>query len=151
MNADSSGTPNRSGRFSDAEAEHLARSYVAAYNDRNLGALLALMHPEIVSHPSPLFERHPVYNGHDGIRAWWNGMAATGRWYDVVVEEVRGIGADQWAIVGEICEKGETLSPWVVVFRVRDGLIAESRSYLSDRTLLTKLGVLRRRPRPRGR
>jgi hypothetical protein len=69
-------------------------------------------------------------------------MRASGRWYKVVVIELRQVESDRWAILGEIRHEGELLSPWVVIFRARNGLIVESRSYLSDKTLLDELRLL---------
>ena len=69
-------------------------------------------------------------------------MAASGRWYEVVVSEIRQLGADRVAILGEIRDRDEVLSPWGVLVRIRNGLIIESRSYLSDKGLLDELGVL---------
>ncbi len=69
-------------------------------------------------------------------------MVANGRWYEVVVNDIRQPGPDRVAILGEIRDQGEVLSPWGVMVRVRDGLIVESRSYLSDGKLL-ELGLIR--------
>ena len=39
-------------------------------------------------------------------------------------------------------QSADPISPWCVVIRVRDGLIIESRSYLSDEELLDQLGLI---------
>lgn len=124
------------------DAVKVAQRYVAAYNDRDLGAMLALQDENVVSHPSRLFGHRP-HTGHAGVRAWWTRMVAAGRWYEVVVHEIRQLGADRVAVLGEIRDEGQSLSPWAVVVRIRNGLIVESRSYLSDEELLDELGVLR--------
>ena len=124
-----------------AEAVRLAQRYVAAYNDRNLEAMLELQHENVVSYPSRLFGVREI-TGRDGVRVWWEAMVASGRWYEVVVDDIRQIGPDRVAILGEIRDGGERLIPWVVVMRVRDGLIIESHSYLSDEELLESLGLL---------
>jgi ketosteroid isomerase-like protein len=123
------------------EAVLLAARYVGAYNDRDLEAMLAVLDENVVSHPAPLFGRRP-HVGHAGVREWWESMVDSGRWYQVVVSEVRDIEADRFAILGELREAGEVLSPWGVLIRVRDGLIIESRSYLSDTGLLENLRLL---------
>lgn len=69
-------------------------------------------------------------------------MAASERWYEVAVGGIRQIGPDRVAILGEIRDRGERLVPWGVVVRVRDGLIIEPHSYLSDEELLGNLGLL---------
>lgn len=125
----------------DSEPVRIARAYVAAYNDRDLEAMLALQDPDVVSYPSRLFGHRP-HTGHAGVREWWKTMVASGRWYDVAVTEIRQLSPDRVAALGEIRDHGERLSPWGVVVRIRDGLIVESHSYLSDKELLDELGVL---------
>jgi ketosteroid isomerase-like protein len=69
-------------------------------------------------------------------------MVERDQWFQVVVRDVRVVGEDRVAALGQIHENGEPISSWGVVFRVRDGLIVESRSYLSDEELLEELGLL---------
>jgi hypothetical protein len=119
----------------------VAERYVAAYNDRDLEAMLVLQDEHVVSYPSRLFGQRCL-SGHAGVREWCRTMVASGRWYQVVVHDVRLLGSDRLAVIGEIRDGGKLLSPWGVVVRVRNGLIAESRSYLSDAELLADVGVL---------
>ena len=128
--------------LADAEAMiRVAERYVRAYQDRDLAAMLAVMDENVVSYPAPLFGHRP-HVGHAGVREWWEAMMARSETYDVVVSEVRQIGSGRVALLGELHSKGERLSPWAVLVRIRDGLIVESRSYLSDEKLLDDLGLL---------
>jgi ketosteroid isomerase-like protein len=124
------------------DPQRLGHAYVAAYNARDLDAMLAVLDPDVVAYPSPLFERRPANLGHDGVRVWWQTMVEAGRWYEVVVRHVRPASDGQWAIVGDIHQDGDAVSPWLLVFRIRDGLISESRSYLSDEHVVAELGRL---------
>jgi len=129
-----------------ADAVRVAERYVGAYNDRDLDAILAVQAEDVVSYPAPLYGHRPHF-GHAGVREWWAAASASGVWYEVVVAEVRQIGSDRAAILGEIRSgEGRPLSPWAVVVRVRDGLIIESGSYLSEKDLLDELGVLSEPP-----
>ncbi len=123
------------------QAVRLAHGYVAAYNERDLSAMLALQDEHVVSYPARLFGNR-AHAGHAGVRAWWDAMVASGRWYEVVVHDVRQLGPDRLAVLGEIRDDGEVLSPWGVLVRVRNGLIVESHSYLSDEDLLEALGLI---------
>ena len=123
------------------EAVRIGRGYVGAYNDRDVEAMIALQHKEVVAYPARLFGLRSNI-GHAGVRAWWEAMTTDGRWYHVEIGEIRQLGADRVVVFGELRDLGEPVSPWVVVFRVRDGLIIESRSYLSDEGLLDELGLL---------
>lgn len=60
----------------------------------------------------------------------------------MVVSEVRRVESHRFAILGEIRDNGNLISPWGVLVRVRHGLIIESRSYLSDKELREALGLL---------
>ncbi len=124
------------------QAVALAERYVGAYNNRDLEAMLAVLDANVVSHPSRLAGAHR-HEGHAGVRAWWEAMVANGQWYTVVIHEIRQPSADQVVILGEIHDRGERISPWCVVARVRDGLIVESHSYLSESELLDQLGLIR--------
>jgi ketosteroid isomerase-like protein len=122
-------------------AVEVARRYVAAYNAGDLEAMLAVMDPDVSSVPSQLFGRYP-HRGHAGVRKWWQKMAASPTRYDVVVRELRPVDQDRVAVLGDLYLEGERMSPWGVIVRIRNGLIVESRSYLSDRDLLDALGVI---------
>ena len=126
----------------EAVAVKLAERYVGAYNDRDLDAMLAVQDPSVTSFPAALFGHRP-HTGHAGVREWWQAMVDSGMWFTVVVNEVRQLDSDRVAILGELrSENGKPLSPWGVLVRVGNGLIIESRSYLSEKALLEELGVL---------
>jgi len=122
------------------QAVELAERYVAAYNDRDLDAMLALQDEHIVSYPSRLVDE-TRHEGHDGVRAWWEAISAADRWYDVVIHEIRQPDPDRVAVFGAVYLDDGLISPWCVVIRVRRGLIVESRSYLTEHDLVEQLGV----------
>jgi ketosteroid isomerase-like protein len=52
--------------------EDAVRQYYAAWSAGDLGAMLALAHPEIEAAPTlGLLYEQSVYRGHDGIRSWF--------------------------------------------------------------------------------
>jgi ketosteroid isomerase-like protein len=124
-----------------ADAVRIAERYVGAYNARDLDAMLALMDENVVSYPTALFGPRPHF-GHAGVRAWWEAMISSADSFDVVVSEVRPIESDRVALLGEVWSRGRRLSPWTVLVRIRNGLIIESHSYLSDTDRLEKLRLL---------
>ena len=138
-----------------AEGVLLAERYVRAYQDRDLEAMLAVLDEDVVSYPVALFGHRPNC-GHAGVREWWEAMTASRDRYEVVVTDIRQIESDRVAVLGEVSggDPPELLSPWGLLLRIRDGLISESRSYLSDKDLLEEMGLPRdapdaRRQRPR--
>ena len=138
-NSDGGGATERG--LTREQAVRLAEAYVGAYNGRDLEAMLALLDENVVSYPARLFGQRQT-NGHAGVRDWWQTMVDSGRWYEVAIREIRALAPDRVAILGDLLDHGERVSPWGVVARVHDGLIVESRSYLSDDELLDALGVL---------
>ena len=124
-----------------ADAVRIAERYVGAYNARDLDAMLALMDENVVSYPTALFGPRPHF-GHAGVRAWWEAMISSADSFDVVVSEVRPIESDRVALLGEVWSRGRRLSPWTVLVRIRNCLIIESHSYLSDTERLEELRLL---------
>jgi len=103
--------------------------------------MLDVLDESIVSHPSRLVGATD-HEGHDGVRAWWKAMQDHGDWYEVGIREIRQPDPDRVAILGDIYDDGQPVSPWCLIMRVRDGLIVESHSYLSDADLLDRLGLM---------
>jgi hypothetical protein len=124
------------------EPERLARGYIAALNERELEPLLEFVDPAIEFYPTALSRTRRRYVGHAGIQEWLETAEARGNRYHGHVTEVRNLGGDRWAILGDVLFDGEKTAPLGVVIRLRDGLIIESRSYLSDEDLLRELGLL---------
>ena len=56
--------------------------------------------------------------------------------------EVRAVGEERWAILGQVRLGDQIVAPLAVMIRLRDGLITQSRSYLTDTDLLKDLGLL---------
>src|ERR1700736_859689 len=115
ISADEPGTPHTSAdagkRFTQADADRLARTYFDAYNSRDLEALLAVLAEDVVIHPSPLFQPRRGYEGSAGAREWMHATLAATRRYEQVVTEVRLVNRDQWAVLGEIRLDGELVAP----------------------------------------
>ncbi|HTY97039.1 MAG TPA: nuclear transport factor 2 family protein [Solirubrobacteraceae bacterium] len=128
-------------RLTRAQATALAERYVGAYNARDLDGMLEVLDESIVSHPSRLVGATD-HEGHDGVRAWWKAMEDRGDWYEVGIREIRQPDPDRVAILGDIYDEGERVSPWCLIMRIRGGLIVESHSYLSDADLLDRLGLM---------
>lgn len=123
----------------------MVERYVAAYNDRDLEAMLSVVDEHVVSYPAPLFT-HRRHYGHDGVRSWWAAMAADEYAYDVLVKEVWPVEPDRAVVFGELKSGGRRLGPWALMVQVTDGLIVESRSYLSYGGLLDALQRLQDQP-----
>jgi hypothetical protein len=115
---------------------------MAALNERVPEALLEFLDPAIEFVPTPLSRTQRKYIGHAGVKEWLETALARGNRYEGRVIEVRKVGDDQWAILGQVWLDDQPVSPLGVVIRLRGGLITESRSYMSDTDLLREVGVL---------
>jgi hypothetical protein len=133
-------------RSEESDVEVLGRAYMAALNERVPEPLLELLAPEIEFVPTPLSRDRPRYVGHAGVRAWLETARARGNQYVGRVSQVRQVGPDRWALLGEVWQGDELVAPLAVMIRVRRGLIVESVSYLSDTDLLRDLGLLGKVP-----
>jgi ketosteroid isomerase-like protein len=62
-----------------------------AVNRRDLDALLALTDPEVVAVPRVLAVEGGTLRGHDGMRAWWDGVFSAFPDFNIEVNRVREI------------------------------------------------------------
>jgi ketosteroid isomerase-like protein len=103
----------------------LEEAAFAALDQRNLDAFLALIHPEVEFRSLVAEVEGTTYRGHDGVREWWDTMAAAlggirfeaeqARWYgDRGIIRVRVVGSVEGVEV--------PVRQWQAV-RVLDGLI----------------------------
>ena len=80
-------------------SEDLVRRAVGAINDRDLGALLAVMDEDVEAVPL-LAGVEGRYHGHDGIRRWLASLLDTFPDFSIEVLQVREIGEVTVAVLG---------------------------------------------------
>jgi ketosteroid isomerase-like protein len=130
-------------------AEHnveLYRRLVAAFNARDLDAMLVLIDPNCEWHSAFAGVFGGVYHGHEGLRMWHRDLEES--WGDKIRVE-----PDAYFDLGEhtlafsvLHGRGqhsgaEVVMPAAHVFRWRDGLIAYFRAYARREEALRDLGV----------
>lgn len=101
----------------------LARKLFAAFRAGGAPALLELLHPHVVSHPS--IDGGPILHGRAAVQAWWSAVAERGIEVDArpLDYEVEG----DWVVVRGYLRyhDGQTLAEnqtfWL--FEIRDGLV----------------------------
>lgn len=76
----------------------LTRRGFQAFNDRDLGALLAILDEDVEIVPI-LAAMEGSYHGHDGLRRWWTGLLGGFPDINVEVLEVRDLGETTIAVV----------------------------------------------------
>jgi ketosteroid isomerase-like protein len=76
--------------MSEENVERMRRSFDAV-NRRDLDALLALTDTEVVAAPRILAIEGGALRGHDGIRAWWDGVFTAFPDFNIEVIGIRGI------------------------------------------------------------
>jgi ketosteroid isomerase-like protein len=91
----------------------IAKKLFAAFSEGGVGALLDLLHPDVIAHPS--IDGGPTLEGRDALESWWSAVAGRGT-------EVEARPLDY-----------ELHGDWVVVrgyLRYRDGhTLAENQTF----------------------
>jgi ketosteroid isomerase-like protein len=125
----------------------LARA-VAAYNARDVEALVRELHPEVEwvpAVPGSFGEEPPVYRGHDGIAQMFHDLYEILDKIHFQYTHIRDLGHRVVAI-GEIRIRGkasgvETVAPYANVAEVRDGKGTHIRGYLDIDAALAAAGL----------
>jgi hypothetical protein len=121
----------------------LVRSWVVAFNRRDVEALVRLALPTVVVYPTALFRRQDRYGGHDGLRRWIADIADDLP-ASVRVSAIRQQRSGEFLVIGAIVVRGKPVSPVAGLVVVRDGLVASARSYLSDEQTMRDVGHIDR-------
>ncbi len=125
----------------------LGRRWLAAFQERDIEALIALVDPSIELHTLVMAEAGgvPVYRGHDGYRAWLRDLDEV--WEDLQFELERYFDLGEHTLVvgvqrGRGRQSGVPIEmPLTTVVRWREGRVVYSKSYLHLEDALRDLGV----------
>jgi ketosteroid isomerase-like protein len=131
-----------------SENTDLLRRAVAAYNRRDVGALLAELDPEVEwapALPGIVGGETTVYRGAEGIHQMFRDLFEVLDEIHFSYDDVRDLG-DRVVAIGHIRARGkasgaETRSPYVNVAELRDGKGIRLRGYLDVDEALRDAGL----------
>jgi ketosteroid isomerase-like protein len=123
----------------------IVREMFDAFARRDVQALLAVAHPDIVFSPPTrrLANNDEPYRGHEGLRRYLADVAQVWQELRSEPDECIEIGSDQVLCTGRVYAWGvgrvvDTPAGWV--FRVRDGLLIEATVYETRRAAYEAVG-----------
>ncbi len=120
-------------------AQLLAQRWIDAFNRSDPDALIALCSPQVKHEPSVLARGGGVYEGHAGIREWFADVARANFGYLASIGEVSVGASGDLLVFGDLMIEGEPVTPYSLRLRVRDGLVVETRTFLSDHDTMDSL------------
>ena len=124
----------------DSQNLAVARRLFAAFSEGGVQALLELVHPDVVAHPS--IDGGPTLHGREAMEAWWAQISERGTEVEArpLDFEVRG----DWVLVRGYLRyrDGQTLAEnqtfWL--YEIRDGLVTRMESRPSRAAALELTG-----------
>jgi ketosteroid isomerase-like protein len=129
------------------ENVEIIRSNLAAYNRRDVGAMLTLWHPEgeWFSAGAGNVEAH-VYRGHPSVREYFEDIAETWDQNSISECEYRDLDDDRVLVLGQIHMRGHASGinvdqPIFLVYELRDEMIFRGHSYLDRAEALHAAGL----------
>jgi len=127
------------------ENVELVRQGYAAWNNGDMHAMLAILHPDVEFTTSGVFPGlNPVYRGHDGFRKFWRDFPDMWESILVSVDELRDCGERVLALVAfdargrDGLEVGRQVG---TVWAFRDGLTVRVENYASWTEALEAAGL----------
>jgi ketosteroid isomerase-like protein len=115
----------------------VVQQFFVAFNDRDIEATLALVHPEIEFRPLKV-HGVDVWHGRDGVAELWRQMRELGLDHRIDVSEVRERHDGDLAVLG-VVRPGDT--GFVGLYRIQDGLVRDARHYFADDDTLRRFGL----------
>ena len=128
------------------ENVEVARSFFAAFADRDHGAAAAVLHPEVEIRPAIVGgPEGVVYRGLDGNTQFWADIDAAWSEFRIEAEEFRDLG-DQVLLLGRAFARAEGSgialdepSAWLAV--IHEGRIVRFRSFSNQLEALEAAGL----------
>ena len=128
------------------ENVEIARSFLAAFADRDQGAAAAVLHPEVEIRPAIVGGPEGiVYRGLDGNKRFWADIDAAWSEFRIEAEEFRDLG-EQVLVLGRAFARAEASgialdepAAWLAV--MREGQIVRFRSFSNQREALEAAGL----------
>jgi ketosteroid isomerase-like protein len=122
--------------------EGAVERWIDAWNWRQTDELVELAHPDIELHPLRLRGLSPVYNGHDGLRAWMETITRESHDHRISADTVKRIGDGRVLAIGTVSIGGHTTSPFSGVYELEDGKLLLMAHYFTPVSVLESIGVL---------
>jgi ketosteroid isomerase-like protein len=122
--------------------EGAVERWIGAWNWRQTDELVELAHPDIELHPLRLRGPSPVYNGHDGLRAWMETITRESHDHRISADTVKRIGDGRVLAIGTVSIGGHTTSPFSGVYEFEDGKLLLMAHYFTPVSVLESIGVL---------
>ena len=123
----------------------LWRRWIAAFNARDIEAMLTYSDPSIEFHSVFAAVGGGVYHGHDGIRAWHRDVDQAWAEIRLDVEEYFDLGEDTLTFFTYRARGkqsgAEVATPATVVTRWRDGFVTHVKVYIQRADAFQDLGV----------
>jgi ketosteroid isomerase-like protein len=132
------------------ETVEIARRATKAYNRGDLDGFLANVHPRVVweeNHPVFGFVGlEPVYEGHEGVRLWWEATREPWQTVESEIHEITPAGNDSLVVFNTMHGTGAGSGvvvelPFFHVLDFRDGKIARRRLYPEREEALEAVGL----------
>ena len=128
------------------ENVEIARSFFAAFADRDQGAAAAVLHPEVEIRPAIVGGPEGiVYRGLDGNKRFWADIDAAWSEFRIEAEEFRDLG-EQVLVLGRAFARAEGSgialdepAAWLAV--MDEGRIVRFRSFSNQREALEAAGL----------
>jgi hypothetical protein len=116
--------------------------WLGAFNAHDLDGMLSRMDPQVDFRPLRMSGAEPSYEGHDGVRRWFETHMLWGDGHRLDVSELRDTGEGWVLLIGALELPGQPKKVQVcATYRVPEGLIVAARHYFSDLGVLERVGV----------
>jgi hypothetical protein len=114
-----------------------------AFNLRDLDGMLARFDEAIEFRPLRFPGIDRVYEGHDGIRLWFEAVTRGNHVHRIEADEFRTMADGRTLVSGSVCLAAVGgIAPFSGIYTIDGGLILVASHYFTPSTVLDRLGII---------
>ena len=129
--------------------EQVVSQWIAAFNRRNLDAMLARLDRDVCFHPLRVVGMAACYEGHDGIRRWFAELSRQKHRHSIELSDVSPL-EDGWTLAaGRVVVERLPGTPFSGLYEIDGEAIVSAHHYFSPVEILGEAGLLESMRAPR--
>ncbi|MFN8112607.1 MAG: nuclear transport factor 2 family protein [Solirubrobacterales bacterium] len=135
--------PAESGSADAQSNEETIGGWFTAFNHRDLDGMLARFDPAIEFRPLRFPGVDHIYEGHEGVRSWFEAVMGGNHVHRIDADEFRDMDDGRILVSGSVSLASVGgIAPFSGIYALEASLIRQASHYFTPSTVLDRLGII---------